>query len=319
MYELDTIMQFNGQYTIRFFELRKSFLAINTHVAQLTLKELWEILELKKDEYSIFSNFKNRVIEPARLELLEKTGKSFTWKTIKQGKGGKIVGVKFVFDYDAVEDKKIPKTDSKKETQTIESNQSESVINNKENTSDTLRENKQDTLEKLMTFGISDRMIRLMLEEYTVEKIREKLDLLNINENRISGGYLLQALDEDWKDERIELERNYQEKCRRAEQVARRKAELKKLTEKYDVFRREAALSEYQKLTDDKKDKLKNEFISVQMSASNISKNKLDFDNKFFRGFVMMRFQLPTEDDFFKNEGVTLTPEDIIILNEIRL
>ena len=170
-----------------------------------------------------------------------------------------------------------------------------------------------------MTFGISDRMIRLMLEEYTVEKIREKLDLLNINENRISGGYLLQALDEDWKDERIELERNYQEKWRRAEQVARRKAELKKLTEKYDVFRREAALSEYQKLTDDKKDKLKNEFISVQMSASNISKNKLDFDNKFFRGFVMMRFQLPTEDDFFKNEGVTLTPEDIIILNEIRL
>ena len=324
-YELGQIMQFRGQYTIRFFELRKSYLGRKTNEVKFTLKELWKMLGLRNDEYSIFWDFKRKALEPARTELLEKTGKSFTWEPIKQGRGGKIVAVKFVFDKDdeesVVEDKKSHKNDSVKEAQTSESTQSESVKSRKqEDIKSNLSDNEKSILDKLMSLGISDRKSRFILEEYTVEKIQEKIDILDRKGNGVknSAGFLIQALDEDWTDERIEQERNDQEKRRRAEQVARRKAELKNLSEKYDVFRRDAALTEYQNLTDDAKDKLKNEFISVQMSATKISKDKIDFDNRFFRGFVISKFKLPTEDDFFKNEGLTLSPEDIKLWNEIR-
>jgi len=62
------------------------------------MRELREILGLKKNEYREFFNFKVRVLESARLELLEKTGKSFTWESVRQGRGGKVTGIRFVFD-----------------------------------------------------------------------------------------------------------------------------------------------------------------------------------------------------------------------------
>jgi len=99
-YEIGQVLQFKGQYTIRFFEFRKSFLGRHKEVVVFTLKELREVLGIKKGEYKIFRDFKNRVLEPARAELLEKTGQSFAWEAIRQGQGGKVVGVRVAFDGD---------------------------------------------------------------------------------------------------------------------------------------------------------------------------------------------------------------------------
>ena len=323
-YELEIIMQFKSQYSIRFFEFSKSYLGLKKHEIQFTLKELWEILGLKKDEYKIFRDFKNYVLEPARTELLEKTGKSFTWKPIKQGRGGKIVAVKFIFDSDdeesVVEYKKSHKKDSVKEAQTSESTQSESVkIRKQEDKKSNLSDNEKSILEELISFGMSDRKSRFILEEYSIEKIQEKIDMLKRKGDGVknSPGFLIQALEEDWKDEKLNMERQKQEERKKAGEREIRKNELKKFSEKFDKIKSNVILKKYDDLPDDVRQNLKKHFIMTQTIPS-LFDGGFDANNIFFREFLINKLESLVIGDFFKNEGMNLTDDDMKLWKEIR-
>ena len=292
-YELGQILKFRGQYAIRFFELRKSFLGRGIEEKIFYLKDLWEMLGLHKTEYKEFFNFKNYVLEPARLELLEKTGKSFTWEPIKQGRGGKIVAVKFIFDPDdkeaVVEYKKSHKKDSVKEEQTIESKPSESANSRKqEDKKSNLSDNEKSILEELMSFGMSDRKSRFILEEYNIEKIQEKIDMLKRKGDGVknSPGFLIQALDEDWKDEKLNMERQKQDESKKAGEREIRKNELKKFSEKFDKIKSNVILKKYSELEDDIKNNIKKHFIMTQTIPS-LFDGGFDANNIFFREFLI--------------------------------
>jgi len=323
-YELGQIMQFSGQYTIRFFELRKSYLGRKINEVKFTLKELWKMLGLRNDEYSIFWDFKRKALEPARLELLEKTGKSFTWETIKQGRGGKIVAVKFIFDPDdeesVVEYKKSHKKDSVKEAQIIESKPSESANSRKqEDKKSNLSDNEKSILEELMSFGMSDRKSRFILEEYSIEKIQEKIDMLKRKGDGVknSPGFLIQALEEDWKDEKLNMERQKQEERKKAGEREIRKNELKKFSEKFDKIKSNVILKKYDDLPDDVRQNLKKHFIMTQ-SIPSLFDGGFDANNIFFREFLINKLESLVIGDFFKNEGMNLTDDDMKLWKEIR-
>jgi len=324
MYELGQIMQFRGQYTIRFFEFRKSHIGRKKYEVEFTIEELWKILGLKNDEYKLFKDFKNYVIEPARLELLEKTGKSFSWETIKQGRGGKIVAVKFIFDkddeLDVVKYKKSHKKDSVKEAETIESKPSESANSRKqEDKKANLSYNEKSILEELMSFGMSDRKSRFILEEYNIEKIQEKIDMLKRKGDGVknSPGFLILALDEDWKDEKLNMERQKQEESKKAGEREIRKNELKKFSEKFDKIKSNIILKKYSELEDDIKNNIKKHFIMTQTIPS-LFDGGFDANNIFFREFLINKLESLVIGDFFKNEGMNLTDDDMKLWKEIR-
>lgn len=310
-YELGQIMQFKGQYTIRFFELRKSFLDRHKKTTDFTLKDLWEMLGLKKDEYKIFRDFKNRVLEPARIELLDKTGKSFSWESLKQGRGGRVVGVRFMFDGEsnrpideAVENQEQPKKETKQLSLVTEE----------------VRTLKGEAVAELVRVGVSPKTAKTLLEKHGPEYIQEKIELLSQKKDIKSGaGFVVSAIREDWRDEKVEKEKQVQAERRKKEDAEIRKKELRRIKNKYEEFKREIAFEQYQKLPKNIREEWKSEFIEGQpFLISNLLRLKgFDIGNGMFRAFVMQRLALPTFDDFMKKNGIQLNDIDKKLIIEI--
>lgn len=308
-YELGQIMQFKGQYTIRFFELRKSFLGRNKKTIDFILKDLWEMLGLKKGEYKIFRDFKNRVLEPARLELLEKTGKSFLWEPIKQGRGGKVVGVRFLFDDEdkTPTDKIIEEQEqSKRETRQL------AFITEETHTPE------GEAVAGLIEVGVSQKTAQTLTDKHGAEYVQEKIELLSQRKDVKSGaGFVVSAIREDWRDEKAEKEKQKQEEKKKREDEEIRKKELRRVKYKYEEFKKEVALEQYQKLPDDVKEQWKSEFKNNQPFFARLLRKGFDFENGAFRAFVMQRLALPTLDDFFEKNGVQLNDKDRSVLCNI--
>lgn len=323
-YELGQIMQFKGQYTIRFFELRKSFLGRNKQEVIFSLKELWEMLGLRKDEYKIFRDFKNRVLEPARIELAEKTEESFSWEAVRQGRGGKVVGVRFVFDGER-ENKKIPlvvegsSDKNGKEPEKIQQVLSLAVDQELEpkdkETKSVLSDEAQAVFNELMGLGVGEKTARAMVERYSVEQIREKMKILKSKKDvQNEAGFVVRAVREDWRDGKVEKEKRAKEERQAKENREARKRWLRGLKDDFEKHKQAAALEQYQKQPEDIREQWKGEFMKNQPFFARLLRKGFDFENGAFRAFVMQQLVLPTFDDFLKKEGVKLSDDDVAIL-----
>lgn len=305
-YELEQIMQFRGQYTIRFFEFRKSFLGRKKSEVNFTLKELRQVLSLKKDEYDQFFDFKRRVLEPARLELLEKTGKSFTWEPVKQGRGGKIVGVRLVFDSDddaVTAGAAAP--DSAPGEAVVEQPAEETMV-------DKGTDEKQAVFAELSRLGLAEKAALDVIETYSVDRIREKLALIEQrNDINNQAGFFIEAIQGDWLDPTIEQTKRQTEKRRRREGVEGRKRELRRLKERFMAYKLEAAREHYQEAPETAIQQWRNEFTQAQpIWKSLLRGKKLDFEHTAFRAFVMERLSLPTLEQFLARENLQLSDDD---------
>lgn len=321
-YELGQVMQFKGQYTIRFFELRKSFLGRNIKEVFFSLSELWEMLGLKKDEYKVFKNFKNRVLEPARIELLEKTEKSFTWEAVKQGRGGKVIGVRFIFDNETITEA----------TETKEEKEQKDLIKVNEKT-EPPKENEQQeiftdeiqqTLSELLRLGVGEKTARIMVKKHTIEQINEKIDLLKSQkkvENK--AGFVISAVREDWHDEKAEREKQEQEaravKVRVEIELSERKKQLRELKKRYDTVRMAMVEGIYEGLPQEEKQRLEDEFINQNPSIFGKLRFRLGFSNAFFRGFLSSKIpvEVPTPEEFLQDSGIVLRNGDMELWKEV--
>lgn len=309
-YELGQIMQFKGQYTIRFFELRKSFLGRNQKVMDFKLKDLWEMLGLRKDEYTLFKNFKNRVLEPARLELLEKTGQSFSWEPIKQGRGGRVVGVRFTFDGE--DNAKIDEIVEVREQPKKEIRQLVLVTEAEEEPTP-----EGEAVAELVGVGVSPKTAQTLTEKHGPEYIQEKIELLSQKKDiKSSAGFVVSAIREDWRDEKVEKEKQAREERRKKEDEEIRKRELRRIKDKYEEFKKAIAFEQYQKLPESVREEWKNEFMKNQPFFARLLRKGFDFESGAFRAFVMQRLALPTFDNFMEKNGVQLNDDDKTLLSD---
>ncbi len=92
-YDIRNIIKFKSGYTVRIYELLKQYEGIgHRKIAVENLKEAFEITE----EYPLFANFYQKVIEPAHRDINEHTDLEITdIEKIKEGK--KVVALRFVF------------------------------------------------------------------------------------------------------------------------------------------------------------------------------------------------------------------------------
>lgn len=87
-YELETAMSFKSEYSMRFYELLSGQKKPITYSIE-NLKIMFKV----EDKYKLTANFINKVIEPAKKELDEKSPYSFEYKSVKLGR--KITSIKF--------------------------------------------------------------------------------------------------------------------------------------------------------------------------------------------------------------------------------
>ena len=298
-YDMEQIMRFRGQYTIRFFEFRKSFIGRNKNEVTFTLKELREILGLKKDEYDQFFDFKRRVVEPARLELLEKTGKSFTWEPIKQGRGGKIVSVHFIFDGDA---EATPNEVTQAPPKTAETPVEHS-----------LPDELQDLFKELLRLGIVNKAAQEMVNQHTPNQLRAAMTLTNQQTDlQNPAGFLVEALNGDWRDPHLEQVNQQRQKRQQQEDTEARKKRLQQLKRRFSEYRLAAAQEAYPQVEVLLVQQWKEEFIQTQppILRNRVQGKEFGFENPRFRAFVMQRLSLPTLEDFLEQEGVQLQEDE---------
>ncbi|MED4056978.1 replication initiation protein (plasmid) [Niallia taxi] len=82
-YKLGNILHLRSNYSIRLYELLKSYEGLTERT--FTLEELRAKLGLQ-DKYPVWINFRQRVIDHAQAELAKKTDISFTYDAIRKGR-----------------------------------------------------------------------------------------------------------------------------------------------------------------------------------------------------------------------------------------
>lgn len=306
-YELGQVLQFKGQYTIRFFEFRKSFIGRNKKEIVFSLKELWGILGLKKDEYAIFKNFKNRVLEPARLELLEKTEQSFTWEAVRQGRGGKVVGVRFIFDGEA-------------ENRKAEEKQKPISVSNID--PEPVKQKLSEGAQLLLENGISENVAVQLGEQYEMPYLREKASLANTHPEYVKNkaGFLIQAIKENWVDDDIVREQQKEMRLNDEKRLLETRKRVNGIWDRYKVQRDNLGLKKYERMTVEEIEKIKKQFLDgLQGVVRALYQKKESFgyvEDGMFRSFFLSQF-IPTRfEDFLVAEEITLSDEEREILEK---
>ena len=310
-YELGHILRFKGRYTIRFFEFRKSFLGRNKKEVVIEMRELREILGLRKNEYQEFFNFKARVLESARLELLEKTGKSFTWEPIRQGRGGKITAIRFFFESNLVDEHResvfpeSPKPPLEKESnQKIDENHSASVA-------------------LLIRLGITQKIAQDFAETYNEAYIREKIAIVEAHPEYVknAAGFVITALQENWKDAESEEQRRAEE--RHHEEATKREQEtrLRAIKQGFEMHAKNHALRQYEQLPTATQQQLKEAFLGTLtgiLAKRYAHKPEFGFEDPYYRAFVMKhKLSALALNDYLQEAGLALSPEDTRILQTL--
>lgn len=303
-YELGHILRFKGRYTIRFFEFRKSFLGRNKKEIVIDMRELREILGLKKSEYQEFFNFKARVLEPARLELLEKTGKSFTWEPIRQGRGGKVAAIRFLFGGDSADDYREPAVLQPPETpQKTESDQPAG-------------ENQRTVVALLTNLGILPQTARELAGRYAESYILEKIAIVEVHPEYVknAAGFVITALQEDWKDAKVEERKRGEERRRKEERRRERVATLRAIKQGFEMHAKNHALQQYEQLPETIQQGFKEEFLGTLptiLANRYVHKLEFGFEDPYYRAFVMKnKLAELSLDDYLHQAGLSLDPED---------
>lgn len=81
---LEMLLSFKSQYTVRIYTLLKQYEKLK--VREIELEPLREILGIGREQYQEYKNLKNRVLQPTKKELFEKSDLYFEFDEIKYGR-----------------------------------------------------------------------------------------------------------------------------------------------------------------------------------------------------------------------------------------
>lgn len=82
--KLEMLLSFKSQYTMRMYLLLKQYERLQSR--EVELQQLREILGIEKWQYKLYSNFRDRVLEPTKKELKAKADLYFEFDEIKYGR-----------------------------------------------------------------------------------------------------------------------------------------------------------------------------------------------------------------------------------------
>jgi plasmid replication initiation protein len=222
-YQLDVAIQFRSQYSIRLYECLKKEAQIvkeykrkDNFEKKYSYEELREIFSIEEIDYKLFSNFKNRVLEPAVKEISDKSDLNITQVDyLKTGR--KITHVCF---YVSIR--------SREEANTRTDN-----LRLEDIAPEAPKEENHPIFSALENYGISFEVAIKLKNEYGIKRIERNITYLNaqlkagkaINDK---PAFLTQAIKDDYGNA-LELEEKKKKEAiakQKAEEEAKRKKEL---------------------------------------------------------------------------------------------
>ena len=183
--KLDMLLSFKSQYTMRVYNILKRYENIKTReIDLLTLKEMLGV----KEQYDLYSNFKNRILEPTRKELLIKSDIYFEYDELKYGRGVSVIRF-HIFT------KKINKNTNHEEIDTSKDNILLSINNDINNTINQLLLLVPDQ-HRIKKTVIS--AIEAFEKKYGFDYVKRNILYCNAKAEQSYAGFLHNALKKDW-------------------------------------------------------------------------------------------------------------------------
>jgi len=248
-YHLNFIVDFSGQYSIRFYELFKmdAFKEKNGQFEMyFEIARLRLILGLSENDYPFFANFKDRVIKPAIQEINEKTDLHI--KNVRYGKTGRKT-TNVTFTIVVLSKEEVPKLQAQVE-------QAEKTVSAN-----------HPIIDHLIELGFSAEVAKTYKNKHGVKKIERNIayTLAKKQEGVVKDvpAYLNKAIEADlggaWDTKRTkDTEKNRQLNVKtQAKQAAEEKARQEINT----VYKK--AFAVFQSLSEAQQESLKNEFLET--------------------------------------------------------
>jgi hypothetical protein len=223
----------------------------------IEVEKLKDILGVS-DKYSLYANFKIKVLEHAQSRLLQSAQTSFHFGEIKSGK--KVSAIRFRMDSHPLLSL-LENDDNPVEQPPILPKPKQEVVLKLEDDSPPKQPVNKDLIQKICEkIGVTQRMMRKLSEDFTEESLRQALVLTEkaIDKGSIKGspaGYFVEAVRQNYQlPEEDEKEKKQVEALKKAEALAKIETEQRQLKEnlKRQEFEmeRDAILDELAKSSD---------------------------------------------------------------------
>lgn len=98
MYQINNIIKLKSVYSIRIYELLKQYEKVGNRI--IKIEELRDILKIDDNEYKMYAHLKQRIVLPAKEELLKNSDIFFDFDEIKTGR--KVVAINFIITKNSI-------------------------------------------------------------------------------------------------------------------------------------------------------------------------------------------------------------------------
>ncbi len=240
-YQLKYAIQLKSKFSIRIYELLKQYEGIGSRL--LSLEDLREYLGIKGDEYSLYGDFKRKVIKVAQKELNAKTDISFDFEEIKTGR--KVTDLKLV-----IVSSKTPET-TLDPSADINEQDLFSLAQSVEKQSDSLRDLVSLLPEEYRNKKSIETILKANLEKYGFDYVARNIEYANDNSNATNPGanitrgsnyrnYLDKALKSDFglayqEDLEAQKLKEQQKESEIAQQERQKKQEQEKINREREL------------------------------------------------------------------------------------
>ncbi len=285
-YYLQNIIQLSHSYSIRFYELLKQYEKIGWRIFEL--KELREILGISGNEYVLFANFKQKILEPAKKELQTKAEQgnldlSFDYEEIKLSR--KVDKIKFII-LKPTKENKIERTDQPNNQDASEANQ-EDISQSQSQPPEPPAQN-QDLLNLLLSLKVSKAKAMLIMKTYPAEQIKQNLDYAKNNSNKVKNitAFIVKAIEENYyatsqekflKDQEIERQQAIDKENRLRQENEEKRDKAKAIQNK----KREQLLPKYESMTIEEKIQVTERYLQAISYYSKKHRKFFDKDGLF--------------------------------------
>jgi len=183
-YKLENVLSLKSKYSIRFYEILKS----NSFkkVIQIELEDLKNMVGAKEKSYSVYQNFKNKVVNVAVKEINFKTDISFDFEEVKTGR--KVTSIKF-----SIKQNKTSRNEMAVTTETIKGQQTIDDIANIQLVKSIINNINDDGA--MTIFNVAGGDIELIRDKYNV--VSKMKDINNLT------GAMLDAIKKNWTHKEI--------------------------------------------------------------------------------------------------------------------
>ena len=256
-YQLNHVIDFKSQYSMRLYELLKmdAFKANKNRLFEKTFEvfELRVFFGIDKNDYPLFANFKQKVIQPATREISDKTDLHIN--DVKYGKTRrKITNITFVVAIRSEDEKKRQQADLQIENKTPE------------------KENKNHPIiESLVSLGFSIEIAKTYKNKHGVKKIERNIAYTLAKKEaglvKDVPAYLNMAIENDygggvWETENQKKAQAQANKAQlEKEQLAKKAQEAKNIADK--KAQSQQAFDRFLVLPQEQQEELRNQFMSM--------------------------------------------------------